>query len=118
MTQILKTSNYAMFKLADTNRKVKKSHVELLKKAIRKKNLLHLNPIIVDQDSNVIDGQHRLTAARELKLPIFYMIDNEINDSDIASLNSNKSNWQPLDYINYYARKGNNNYKQLSAFIK
>lgn len=45
MPQILSTRNYKMFRLAEVNRVVNKAHVEKLKRAISKKNLLHLNPV-------------------------------------------------------------------------
>lgn len=117
MPQILETKNYKMFSMAASNRPVKKSHVELLKKAIRKKNLLHLNPIIIDNNGNVIDGQHRLRAAMELKIAIHYMIDEAVSEDDIGALNSNKSNWKPADYISYFASKGKAHYKTLQQFL-
>ncbi|MFA9220280.1 MAG: ParB N-terminal domain-containing protein [Sediminibacterium sp.] len=115
---INETTKYDQFKLIDSNRPVQPKHVQQLKKAIQKKNLLHLNPIIVDAKKNVIDGQHRLQAARELKLPVYYMVDDVINEGDIADLNTNKSNWSVDNYIDYWAKKGNENYIKLRKFIK
>lgn len=34
-----------------------------------------------------------------------------------TDLNSNKSNWKLIDYINYWANKGNNDFKKLQTFI-
>ena len=54
--------------------------------AIKKNNLLRVNPIIVDRKMNVIDGQHRLEACKILKEGIYYMLDDHISQADIAAL--------------------------------
>lgn len=107
------TIYYTLFKSVDSNRKVDKRHVNKLMEAIEKKNLLHLNPIVVNGDMEIIDGQHRLLAAKLLKLPIYYMIDRTVERKDISSLNSNKKNWQMMDYVTFYAKEGNQYFKQF-----
>jgi hypothetical protein len=53
----------------------------------------------------IIDGQHRYYAAKKLKLPIYYIMHDTIEESDISRLNSIKKDWKPLDYINFYRAK-------------
>lgn len=118
MRNVLQTSGYSQFRLVSTNRVVDHKHVKRLKAAITKNNLLHLNPILVNSHMEVIDGQHRLNAARELGVPIFYVMDNGIRQEDIATLNSNKKNWAMEDYIHYYAKNGNPAYQALQIFIR
>lgn len=101
--QIYYTVELKIFKEVTANREVNKSHVKKLIAAIKKNNLLRINPILVDRKMNVIDGQHRLEAARQLKEGIYYIIDEHISEADISTLNSNKSNWKPSDYVNYYS---------------
>lgn len=103
---IQSTNQYDLFKQLDTNRKVDRTHVAKLVRAIRSKNLLHLNPIVVDGEMNIIDGQHRLQAAKQLRVPIYYTKDSKVSQDDIASMNSNKKNWTLTDYINFYVNKG------------
>lgn len=103
---IQSTNQYDLFKQLDTNRKVDRVHVAKLVRAIRAKNLLHLNPIVVDSEMNIIDGQHRLQAAKQLRVPVYYTKDNKVSQDDIASMNSNKKNWTLTDYINFYVNKG------------
>lgn len=107
------TDQYSLFKTVNSNRKINQSHVNTLMGAIRKKNMLHLNPIVVNGNMEVIDGQHRLAAAKKLNLPVCYMIDKTISHSDISSLNSNKKNWQMMDYVNFFAKEGRNDFKQF-----
>lgn len=96
------TTDYDMFKFIMSNRDTDRTHVKKLAKAIREKNLLHLNPIIVNENYEVIDGQHRLEAAKMLGLPIYYNIDSDVTQEDISGMNSNKKNWTVMDYVNFY----------------
>lgn len=116
-SQVHHTEDYLKFSEHTSNREVDLKHVNKLVKAISKKNLLHLNPIVVDDQLKVIDGQHRLAAAKELQVPIFYVVDQEITKSDIASLNSNKKNWSPMDYINYWTIEKAPGFDVLSSFL-
>lgn len=115
--EILKTKNYDAFKSITSNREVDKSHVKKLADSIVHKNLLHINPIIVDSDMNVIDGQHRLEACRSLKTEVHYVISGDIKKEDLKRLNSVQKSWTTLDYINYFTIEGRSNYKVFSNLI-
>ena len=110
------TIDYSIFKEFSSNREVDQKHVRRLVCAINKKNLLHVNPIVVDENMRVIDGQHRLAAAKILGVSIFYIKDN-IQRSDISMLNSNQKNWNAMDYINFYTIEKKDAYVQLSSLI-
>jgi hypothetical protein len=99
------TKEYNKFTSAPNNRIINKAQVNRLVKAIQKKNLLHANPIIVNEDMEVIDGQHRLRAASILEIPIYYLV-TDASEDDIVMLNTNQRNWQTTDYIRYYANEG------------
>lgn len=72
--EILKTKDYGSFKEINSNREVDQRHVRSLVAAIEQKNLLHVNPIVCNADMEVIDGQHRLEAARALGVEIYYTL--------------------------------------------
>lgn len=112
------THNYDLFSFIESNRKVDPRHISKLASAIKKNNLLHLNPILVNSNYSIIDGQHRLGAAKTLGLPIYYIIDNHINKSDIAALNSNQKNWTLEDYIKFHSKEGKPSFKILDRFLK
>lgn len=111
------TTNYDIFKSITSNREVNNSHVRTLVKAISKKNLLHLNPVICNSSLEVIDGQHRLEAAKFLGVPVFYIVDNNIGKADIANINSNSKNWSIMDYINFWTVEKAKGFDKLSSFI-
>ena len=110
------TRDYSIFKEFSSNREVDPKHVNRLVKAIARRNLLHVNPIVVDNQMRVIDGQHRLEAARILKVSIYFIQDN-INRGDISMLNSNQKNWTNMDYINFFTVEKKSNYVTLSSLI-
>jgi len=112
-----KTSDYDLFKSIVSNREVDERHVNRLIDAIDKKNLLHLHPIICNDQHEVIDGQHRLEAAKRLGAEVYYIIDNQISKGDIAAINSNAKNWSVMDYINYWTIEKRRGFDRLSAFI-
>ncbi len=110
------TKDYSIFKDFSSNREVDPKHVNKLKAAIEKKNLLHVNPIIVDDQMRVIDGQHRLAAAAALMVEIFY-IQSNIDRKDISILNSNQKNWRAMDYINFYTIEHVDSFVQFSRLM-
>lgn len=111
------TKEYSIFQDFSSNREVDPKHVNKLVNAIQRRNLLHVNPIVVDGQMRVIDGQHRLAAAKILGVPIYYIQDT-INRKDISMLNSNQKNWNTMDYINYYTIEKSSSFIQLSSLIK
>jgi hypothetical protein len=104
------TKDYAIFKTVEGNRPINPKHVETLKAAIQQSNLLDICPIVVDKDFAVIDGQHRLAAAKELGIPVWYRQDISLDIASLITLNANQQKWTAGDYVNYYAARGNPDY--------
>ena len=114
---IQETTNYDLFKSITANREVDEAHVKRLIKAISEKNLLQVNAILCNENFEVIDGQHRLEAATRLNVPIYYILNSDVNKRDIANINSNAKNWTVLDYINYWTIERAPGFDKLSAFL-
>jgi len=114
--EIKKTKDFAIFKEVASNREVDQKHVNKLIHAIEAKNLLSVNPILVNKDMFVIDGQHRLSAAKYLNTEIYYIIAS-VDRKDISRLNSYQKNWTAMDYINFYTIEKVNQFMQLSHLI-
>lgn len=115
--KITKTTDYDQFHMTPENRaRISLTHVRKIKQSLQRKNMLDLNPIIVDADLNIIDGQHRFLAARELGIDIFYMQDDELVSEDIIDLNISNP-WKADDYLNYYVQKGYTEYKKVKQFM-
>jgi hypothetical protein len=115
--KIHKTQDYNLFKRIEGNRKVNAPHVARLKEAINHDpQTVTYNPILVNKDFEIIDGQHRFDAIRQLHLPVYYMQVDELGLSNVQSLNSVAAVWTPLDYARSYAELGNQHYTDYLDF--
>lgn len=105
-----KTTDYKKFKVLKGNRVVDKVHVKSLARSIAlNPELLAVRPILVNKNFEVIDGQHRLAAAKMVKVPVYYDVaDLELEDTII--INHNQRNWLITDYAKSYADLGKQDY--------
>ncbi len=108
--EIIETRDYYRFKRLEGNRDVK-----CVKKIIDSINDVGyiMNPIIVNEKMEVIDGQNRLRALEELNMPVHYYIVRGANIDTARALNLGRTNWKPMDYVLSYAEEGNRSYQLL-----
>lgn len=115
---IQKTKNYEMFVFRDDNREdINQAHVRALVESIRSLNLLELTPILVNEKMEVINGQHRLLAAKELGVDIYYHVQEGLGADELLVMNTNL-NWRANDFLNFWCKKGNQDYIKLRDFVK
>ena len=124
--KVFVTREHNIFKSIMGNRLLNHGKIKKIIKEIESGlNMLEFYPIVVDKDMNVIDGQHRLFIARQLKCNIWYIIcERKKNSSgaspitlnDIAKINSNTERWKNKDFLHCYAAQKNDNYIKLSDF--
>lgn len=115
------TTDYDVFVFDPTNRAVDRSLVESLKLAIQEHNLLRSYPIViasVDGVWVVRDGQHRLTAAKELGVPIYYTFNDEMTARDVINVNVNRKGWTVRNYLDSYCASGHVEYLKLREFMQ
>ena len=110
-----KTKNYEIFKLLGANRKTSKGHVKRIANSILENNLLKHNPIIVDNNMVVIDGQHRLEAAKQLGVEIYYTDGGFIGAKQVRNLNSSQRQWTMADFVRSFAETSDD-YQYLYDF--
>ena len=112
-----KTRNYDQFKFREDNRKIDWSHVEKIKDSIRMKNLLEFRPMEVNSKMEIMDGQHRLMAAKDLGVEIYYKIVEDMKPQDIILIQTAKA-WKMPEFLAYYLYHGYQEYIKLDEFIK
>jgi hypothetical protein len=93
------TYNHDTFVLLDTNRDIAPNHKEKLKKNIQKYGL-HPVPILINENFEVIDGQHRLKACQELNLPVYFICGQGLDMSTANQINLVGKTFQVVDAIN------------------
>lgn len=113
------TENLDQFKFRTDNRAggVDEKHVERLMQSINTQNLLKFKPIQVNQDLEIIDGQHRVQAAKKLGIGIYYNIVQTENPYDIIRLNTNVKLWNNNDYLNFWIKNGKVEYQKFKDFM-
>jgi len=110
------TEDYTRFEFNELNRGVDAAHVRKLKKNIKDIGLVQ--PITVDSDGHIIDGQHRFHACRELGIPVRYIIQDSMNMEDVVALNNMSKPWSTLDKVQSFAAQGNEHYQKLLDFYQ
>ncbi len=111
------TTDYTKFRTRKDNREVDLSHVMEIKRSLEKCNDLVLNPIKVTPAMEVVDGQHRLKAAQELRIPVYYVIDENFYPEKIRLYNTAVKEWNKSAFLNCYVESGNESYQKLKEFM-
>lgn len=106
------TRDYSKFKRVIGNRDIPESRINKIIDSIQKIGWIH-NPIVVNENMEVIDGQGRLTALQRLKMPVEYIMAPGAGAKECVYMNMNIMNWRLSDFVKSYAEQGNENYKRM-----
>lgn len=115
--QVMETSNYDLFHFIEGNRQVRPN--KALELSLKASGIIQ--PIKVDKDFNIIDGQHRYTIAKKFGIPIRYISANEeVNYAmiDIPKINGTNRKWNAKDYIWHFAVRKVEDYVKLNQLIE
>lgn len=110
------TNDLTVFKEIMGNRPPNPQHVSRLASSIERNGLLQ-NPILVNENMEVIDGQHRLLAAKKSDSSIYYIIVKGYTLDQVQILNLNQKNWSKKDFMEGYADMGKKPYIKLRNFM-
>lgn len=115
--EIKETKNYELFKFLKGNRPTNPMHVKRLERSIKINGML-CSPIIVNEKYEIIDGQHRLLAAKNTGSQIYYIVVNNYKLEEVHTLNQYQRNFSKADFMNGYADMGVQSYINLRDFSK
>lgn len=113
---VYSSMDYSRFHILNGNRNVNQLHLRRLKQSFKERYLI--SPILVNEKYQIIDGQHRFFAAKELELPINYIICNGYGLTEVQVLNTNSSNWKLEDYLVGYCDLGIPTYLTFRKFMQ
>lgn len=108
---IYEETDYTKFKKLSDNRDVLSTRLSKIVASFSVKQIL--NPIIVNEKMQIIDGQGRYEALKKLGRPIQYVIADGANNDDCKRMNRYNTKWSSLDFAKSYASSGNENYINL-----
>lgn len=106
--EVLRTNDYSIFKLLNGNREIGERSQQIIQ-SIKKIGWVSC-PIIVNENMEIIDGQSRYFALKELAMPVEYIVIDGLRLKDCRALNTYNKSWGRQDFIYSYATEGNENY--------
>lgn len=118
--QLKQTTEYRLFESDRTNRSVRK--LNKLLASMRQWGFLPAHPIAtIPSGTRMIirDGQHRFEAAKQLKIPLYYVCTAAYTDVSIPEINSaSVGAWNIRDYMESFCNQGNVEYAKLRTFCQ
>lgn len=112
VTQVYSTKDYDKFKHLHGNRECVTRRKNKILQSIKSVGWVR-NPIIVNKNMEIIDGEGRLQALRELGAEVEYVIDENAGKEECIALNLGQENWKPIDFCRSYASANNRNYIRI-----
>src|SRR5665213_416220 len=119
------TTDYSIFKKHPQNREVQRDSAKFkhLLASVKEEDLLSSNPILVDKELYVFNGQHRLEEAKVLGKAIYYIVDTSLTARSMLLLNANQTNWKTNEYANHFSHAKEDSpefkeYAELMAFCQ
>ena len=115
VNKVYRTNDLSTFKTLPGNRVPNLQHINRLIYSINKYGM-KCNPILVNERLEVIDGQHRLEAAKSAGTFVYFIIVDGYSLTEVHTLNLNQKNWAKTDYMEGYANMGIEPYVKLREF--
>lgn len=109
------TYNYGQFKVINGNRSINQQHLKRLRESMSDNPLVSL--VLVNERNEIIDGQHRFYASKELGLPINYVVVYGYGIKEVQILNVNGLNWKKTDYLDSHVKNKLPNYIKFKKFM-
>lgn len=114
---VYKTTNYGMFRRLNGNREVQEARVRKIMRSIDRVGYIP-EPVIINENNEVIDGQGRIEAAKRKELPVYYIKIPGLRYEHCVESNNTRTGWRVKDYIGGFADQGDTNYQYLSQLVK
>ena len=105
--KVYETRKYSVFKKLEGNRDL--CSVKKIVDSINKVGYIP-SPVCVNENMEVIDGQNRIEALKQLGMPVHYYIVNGVGLEEARQMNIGRKNWQLIDYFKSFAAEGKEEY--------
>lgn len=117
-TVVYETMDYDRFKFIDGNRDINKTNKKNIIESFGEQGQRYVtNPIIVNEKMEIIDGQHRFEASRELGMPIQYIIVEGIGREAVQDLNRAQLKWALSNFVGFH-RVTDESFERLFDLLK
>lgn len=112
-----RTDEYDMFKRLEGNRTIMRDRVSKIIQNVLENGYIY-NPVILNEKNEVIDGQARVQAFKELGIPVDYIVEPGLTVENCRALNKYSTPWKMRDYIESYAELGCMGYTYLKKLME
>lgn len=116
--EILETTNYDKFKSVKGNRELYLGHLNTLTNSMLSRNMLAVNPIIVNEKFEILDGQHRFEVAKANAMPIYYVILENAGIDEVMLLNKSNKKWNTTEFLQSFATRGYKEYQWITEYME
>lgn len=117
LSDVYQTSNLDAFKEIKGRRPINSIHVKNLIKSMEEFGYL-CRPLLVNEKLEVVDGNHRLEAAKFLGIAIYFVVVPGTGLKELHVMGLNQKNWSQQSFLESYANLGYVDYVKLRAFHK
>ena len=114
---VYSTTNYEMFKKLEGNRDVFEQRKRVIRESICENGWIR-NPVVINEKMEIIDGQGRFEALKELEMPIEYVIAEGADVNTCIALNVKQKNWTKMDYVKCYSELGCEEYVLFEKLLE
>lgn len=111
------TTDYSKFIHLTGNRPVDADRVKRIAKLMTEVGFIPGYHIVVSSKMEVLDGQHRLEAAKLATVPVHFVIDDGLEITTIQKAGSLSEKWSLNDHVTGRAEAGNPHYQALMLMI-
>lgn len=114
------TNDHGRFVHNSEQRNIDEKHVKRIMKSMVEYGFLPSKPLQCywskDGKLVVVDGHHRLSAAKALGIPVHFVIETPESQSAMAAVNQIVKKWALKDFARLYASRGNRDYIKLLEY--
>lgn len=116
--QVLYTSDLSIFRISP-NRPIDVARAAAMARDIdERKNMLAAYPIVVNENMEPIDGQHRLRAAQMAGVGIYYIVADGLTQEDQARAAELTKSWTTYDWTGFWAsRRDQTNWREYQKLL-
>jgi ParB-like nuclease family protein len=107
------SDEYDAFTLHPEQRSLQPAHTIKIMRSMKSRGFIATCPIVVNDRFEILDGQHRFQAAKNLGIPFFYVVNEAIDVQDVREMAKANAAWVLGDYVTSYIRQGNDNFIRL-----
>ena len=112
------TKNWPAMTYLEDNRDTDDGDIKRLAENIKDHG--QLQPIVLNDRWDIIEGQHRVKACQLLDIPVMYIISKRATIKHVIVMNNNQKSWRNKDYLKCFSHKNHKNsseYKKISVFF-